>query len=529
MTCCICDSNLAFLDRLLDLFVSVVMILQGIDHGFSVGPETSMRKLPFAQFSFRVLWFAQNLGEFLISLRRTRFKTLPKGLQESGEWRRSEFATGVVKTYRSTLKTKTFTPGSVMITARMMLPVLLAILFASTVLPESGAGAEQTASGLLNVPIAAAVSQATEGVAAPLEDSPLPEDSKKSASSEAEEFLDEQIKRSAAATASAPGSSGWLLVAYCTAIVIASIGGGWLPSLVNLTHTRMQTIISFVGGLMLGIAVFHLFPHSIHGSQSADDSAWWMMAGIITMFLLIRCFHFHHHGPLEISTAEEDPCASHRGHDHDHSHDHSHDHGGHDHAHDHDHNDAQESPFTILSAVQIPSPQSSPQPHCHHAHQLSWLGITLGLSLHTLIDGMALAASVQAESTFRNVALVSGLGTFLAIMLHKPLDAVSITSLMAGAGWSTRSRLLVSIIFSTMCPIGALLFRFGISLFGEYQDEFVSASLAFSAGVFLCISLSDLLPEMEFHAHNRVRLTAALLAGILLAYGITFLEPGHLH
>ena len=78
-------------------------------------------------------------------------------------------------------------------------------------------------------------------------------------------------------------------------------------------------------------------------------------------------------------------------------------------------------------------------------------------------------------------------------------------------------------------PIGALLFRFGISLFGSYQDVFVSSSLAFSAGVFLCISLSDLLPEMEFHAHNRVRLTAALLAGILLAYGITFLEPGHLH
>jgi zinc and cadmium transporter len=428
-----------------------------------------------------------------------------------------------VKTYRSTLKTKTFTPGSVMITVRMMLPVLLAILFASTVLPESGAGAEQTSSIRLNAPIATAVPQSTEGLTAPRDDSPRQEDSKKSANSEAEEFLNEQIKRSAAAAGR--GDSGWLLVAYCTAIVAASIGGGWLPSLVNLTHTRMQTIISFVGGLMLGIAVFHLFPHSIHGSQSADDSAWWMMAGIITMFLLIRCFHFHHHGPLEISTAEEDPCASHR--DHDHSHDHGrHDH---DHSHDHDHDDAQKSPLKILSATQIPLPQSSPQPHCHHAHQLSWLGITLGLSLHTLIDGMALAASVQAESTFRNVTLVSGLGTFLAIMLHKPLDAVSITSLMAGAGWSTRSRFLVSIVFSTMCPIGALLFRFGISLFGEYQDEFVSASLAFSAGVFLCISLSDLLPEMEFHAHNRVRLTAALLAGILLAYGITFLEPGHLH
>lgn len=403
-----------------------------------------------------------------------------------------------------------------MIAVRMLLSALLAIAFAGTLLPQSGFGADH-GPGIQPGPvmqpsflIAAAAPQRSETT------SDEAASSQKAVNSPAEEFLDEQIKRSA--VASAQNNSGWLLVAYCTAIVAASIGGGFLPSLVNLTHTRMQTIISFVGGLMLGIAVFHLFPHSIHGSQSADDSAWWMMAGIITMFLLIRCFHFHHHGPLEISTAEEDPCASHRGHDHDH-----------DHSHDHDHEDTPKSPFTILNAPQIAVPQPSPQPHCHHAHQLSWLGITLGLSLHTLIDGMALAASVQAESTFRAVTLVSGLGTFLAIMLHKPLDAVSITSLMAGAGWSTRSRFLVSIIFSTMCPIGALLFRFGISLFGSYQDVFVSASLAFSAGVFLCISLSDLLPEMEFHAHNRVRLTAALLAGILLAYGITFLEPGHLH
>ena len=406
-----------------------------------------------------------------------------------------------------------------MIAVRMLLSALLAIAFAGTLLPQSGFGADHGPGmqpGLLMAAVTPQTSEKTSDAAA---------SSQNAVNSPAEEFLDEQIKRSAAA--SAQNNSGWLLVAYCTAIVAASIGGGFLPSLVNLTHTRMQTIISFVGGLMLGIAVFHLFPHSIHGSQSADDSAWWMMAGIITMFLLIRCFHFHHHGPLEISTAEEDPCASHRGHDHDH--DHSHDHGQHHHSHDHDHEDTPKSPFTILNAPQIASPQPSPQPHCHHAHQLSWLGITLGLSLHTLIDGMALAASVQAESTFRAVTLVSGLGTFLAIMLHKPLDAVSITSLMAGAGWSTRSRFLVSIIFSTMCPIGALLFRFGISLFGSYQDVFVSASLAFSAGVFLCISLSDLLPEMEFHAHNRVRLTAALLAGILLAYGITFLEPGHLH
>jgi len=290
-----------------------------------------------------------------------------------------------------------------------------------------------------------------------------------------------------------------LLVGYCAAIVAASIFGGWLPSLVRLTHTRMQTIISFVGGLMLGIAVFHLLPHSLHGSHSADETAWWLMCGILTMFLLIRCFHFHHHGPLEISTAVEEPCA-----------------GLHD--HDHDHDDAH-------GTGRFPADQ----PHCHHAHQLSWLGIAIGLSVHTLIDGMALAAAVEAKSAYPAFLSLFGFGTFLAIVLHKPLDAVSITSLMAGSGWRTHARLLVNLGFSAMCPLGALLFVLGINQFSSLREEVVSAALAFSAGVFLCISLSDLLPEMEFHAHNRLRLTAALLGGILLAYGITFLDPGHLH
>ena len=39
------------------------------------------------------------------------------------------------------------------------------------------------------------------------------------------------------------------------------------------------------------------------------------------------------------------------------------------------------------------------------------------------------------------------------------------------------------------------------------------AALAFSAGTFLCIALSDLLPELQFHAHDRFKLSVALLAG----------------
>jgi zinc and cadmium transporter len=39
--------------------------------------------------------------------------------------------------------------------------------------------------------------------------------------------------------------------------------------------------------------------------------------------------------------------------------------------------------------------------------------------------------------------------------------------------------------------------------------------------MFLCISLCDLLPELQFHGHDRFKLTMALLLGLALAWGIS--------
>lgn len=295
-------------------------------------------------------------------------------------------------------------------------------------------------------------------------------------------------------------STGWsytLLGIYCALIVFSSLLGGWLPSFVKLTHTRMETLISFVGGLMLGIGVFHLLPHAVAEMGSIDRAVWWMMTGIVTLFFLLRTFHFHQHGTVELEEEE--------GHTHDHDHDHDHDCEQH-HAH---------------------APVHS---HSHaHSHHLSWVGIALGLALHTLIDGLALGASIIAEQHHEVFLSLFGLGTFLAIALHKPLDAVSITSLMAAGGWSAGWRNAVNIGFALMCPLGALLFFLGVQQFSDNQHIIIGCALAFAAGVFICISLGDLLPEMEFHSHNRFRLSFVLLLGIALAYGIGFIEPDHVH
>jgi zinc and cadmium transporter len=273
---------------------------------------------------------------------------------------------------------------------------------------------------------------------------------------------------------------------------------------VNLTHTRMQILISLTGGFMLGIGVFHMLPHALveMGDRGPDLAAYGMMAGLLIMFLLLRLFHFHHHGPTEVHCRHEHADGAHEHSaavsvDHDHAHEHN---------HDHDHNSGESN----------------------GKRNLSWVGVFLGMALHTLIDGLALGVSVEADALHGATGLL-GLGTFLAVVLHKPLDSVSITSVMAAGGWSRAARHAASAAFALFCPLGAVLFVLGVDKFTGNQTLLVGCALAFSAGVFLCIALSDLLPEMEFHSHSRIPLTVALLTGVALAWGIGFAESEHAH
>lgn len=283
-------------------------------------------------------------------------------------------------------------------------------------------------------------------------------------------------------------SPAGLLAIYCLLIMVASMTGGMLPSLVRLTHTRMQLLMSFVGGLMMGVAMLHLLPHAVVETQSLDDVAISAMAGLLVMFFLIRTFHVHQHTPAD--DHHDSSCDKHE------------------HAHD---------PVGVFDSQTC------------HRHPLSWIGLAIGLSLHTMIDGIALAAGVSMEAIEGDTSLLAGLGVFLAVLLHKPLDALSITTVMSAGGWSTKRVWFVNLGFGLMCPLGALAFYFGVTELFHEQHAIVGCSLAFAAGVFLCISLADLLPEVQFHKHDRVKLSLALLFGVLVAYLIGFLEPAHTH
>jgi len=265
---------------------------------------------------------------------------------------------------------------------------------------------------------------------------------------------------------------------YCLAIMAASMLGGYVPLCIRLTHARAQLLMSFVAGLMLGVSLLHLLPHAIDEAQSVDSVTQWMVGGFVAMFLLLRAFHFHQHEPRAHEVDEACP---------------------------HEHQ------------------------HAHGSSSVNWLGVAVGMSIHTLIDGVALAANVLAETEEAGSSWLAGVGTFLAIALHKPLDSLSITSVMTAGGWSPRVQHLANFAFSLMCPLGCALFLLGLHHVVERQHFALGCVLGLSAGVFLCIALADLMPEIDLHDRDGVRLYLALLLGLALAYGIHSIEPAHEH
>lgn len=271
-----------------------------------------------------------------------------------------------------------------------------------------------------------------------------------------------------------------LLTYYCAAIVAASVVGGLLPKWLKLSHRRTEMVVSFVAGTMLGVATLHLLPHAILASGS-DAAATlgvfrWTLVGFLAMFFIERFFCFHHHDAPD----EE----------------------GHGHSCGHDHS------------------------HTEHTQSMSWSGAAMGLTLHSLLAGVALAASVRHAP---DGASWAGIGAFVAIVLHKPLDAMTIAFLMGHGRWSTGMQALVNGLFALAVPAGVALFTLGVAPAGEaVASSGVAAGVAFSAGVFLCVAMSDLLPELQFHDHDRIALSLALVAGLGVAEVARRLET-HTH
>jgi zinc and cadmium transporter len=281
------------------------------------------------------------------------------------------------------------------------------------------------------------------------------------------------------------------LAVYLLLIAGAALAGGSSVALLALGHRTTQVLLSFTGGVLLGVGMLHLVPHAaIELGGNIEATMGWALAGFFVMFLLERAFHAHAHHAAESACGHEHPHEHHQGS------------GSH--------------------ADQRPAAGSRRGPW-------AWCGAFAGLALHSLADGAALAASVGTDAA-HGAGFLPGLATFLAILLHKPLDAAIIATLMAEAGAARTTRLAVNLAYAAIVPLGAVSFLISLPLFGASEDAVLGVALALAGGAFVCIAAADLLPEVQFHTHDRVLLTTSLVLGLALAWGITAAERStHAH
>jgi len=288
------------------------------------------------------------------------------------------------------------------------------------------------------------------------------------------------------------------LSVFCLAIVTVSVLGGMLPLAIVLNHTRLQVYLSFAAGTMLGAAFFHMLPEAVRVGSAATIP--WSAAGLLALFFLERFFSFHQHESHDhpIRPPNEPVTESARRHSHE--------------AECGETGPGPSARKTLASATAWSA--------------LPWGSTAFGLAVHSLVGGVALASAVAADFEVRSHLGAAGLGVFVATLVHKPADALTITSLMMRAGSVRWFAHLINLGFALMIPAGVVLFSVGMGGIGPSSSAaWTAGALAFSAGTFLCIALSDLLPELQFHSHDRFKLSAALLGGLALMAAAAAVEP----
>ncbi|MBX7221233.1 MAG: ZIP family metal transporter [Blastocatellia bacterium] len=153
-------------------------------------------------------------------------------------------------------------------------------------------------------------------------------------------------------------------------------------------------------------------------------------------------------------------------------------------------------------------------PHIQHGHNLlddSHLPTLLSaLVVHAFFDGVSVASAFLL-----NKAL--GWVIFIALLLHKVPDGVTVVSVVLAAGRSRRVARLATLVTGGATLLGAILV-----VFMQPIIPVVGYVLPVAAGVTLHVAASDLVPEIV-STQRGLRTPMAILSGVVLFYCTHFM------
>lgn len=133
--------------------------------------------------------------------------------------------------------------------------------------------------------------------------------------------------------------------------------------------------------------------------------------------------------------------------------------------------------------------------------------IIIGDTVHNFIDGIVIAATFL-------VSIPLGVVTALAVVAHEIPQEIGDFGLLLHRGLKRKRILILNMLSASVSFLGAILtYVLGANL----VESYISVFLAITAGFFIYIASSDLIPEI----HYEKRRGFALIESLLLIFGIT--------
>lgn len=150
--------------------------------------------------------------------------------------------------------------------------------------------------------------------------------------------------------------------------------------------------------------------------------------------------------------------------------------------------------------------------HCHiptshgHPHPFAITNL-IGDALHNFLDGFAIAAAYIV-----NVPL--GIATTIAVALHEIPQEIGDFGILLYGGFSKHKALVINFLTALTAVLGAI----AALLIGSFAGSYTKSIIAITAGGFIYIASSDLIPEL--HKESISGKSTLQLLSILAGIGI---------
>ncbi|MGH9535383.1 MAG: ZIP family metal transporter [Terriglobales bacterium] len=240
----------------------------------------------------------------------------------------------------------------------------------------------------------------------------------------------------------------------------ADVLGGLILTARNWERRYVRYFVALGAGFMLAVAVADMVPESLR--LNPHWGAWLLLAGVLSVQLVEHSFIVHFHFGEETHVAEASVDAG-----------------------------VGQYPF-------VPSPAPA---------RLQPYSVVTGLTVHTFFGGVAIGSGFLVSPWL-------GWLLFVAILLHKVPEGLTVASVMVAAGKSNRAALGAAALIGVSSVLGVLILGWVP----------ISLPIAFplAGGVTLYVAATDLLPEVNREPGLRMSAWVFVGAGVLLLLRVLF-------